>query len=215
MKKSMSNVVAGGLIAGATVMGVDAIHNPASAAIMESTQMQDFSFDFSANTATGNQDFDFGFFGFDNNLGVLGTVTLNISFQGLTNDPFSATCCYDFLTDVNSYGGHIAGVNLTREIVIDLGAAAGATVTLEAADFAKDSNTAGLDFNTAGLDFQILFNNNAVSATGNTGGIMTLSYIYDDLTTVPIPGSAVLLAPALAALLASRAYSRRRREEDE
>lgn len=211
MKKSISNVVAGGLITSATVMGVDAIHNPASADIMEAKQSRDFSFNFGANAATccfgitGSQDFVFD--GFDDSLGNLNTVTLDIFLSGLTNDPNSAamTCCYD-LTDVSGFGGQIAGQDLTDDIVRDLGGA-GATVTLDAAKLAGALNTVTLDFN-------ILFEDNAVFTSGDTRGSATLSYLYEP-AAVPIPGSAALLAPALAALFASGACARRRREEDE
>jgi hypothetical protein len=216
MKKSVSNVVAGGLIAGATVMGMDAIHNPASAAIMESTQMQNFSFDFSANAATccydsNIADKDFVFKGFDNSLGVLDTVTLDISFLSPT-----------IPTVVSQSSG---GIKIVGED--------GNTAVLVANDFVNNLDMIDLggtrfgtalfdgDKNTVSLDFTMLFNDGAVSAAlgatpmGMGSGSMTLSYIYDDLTVVPIPGSAALMAPALAALFASGVYSRRRREEDE
>ena len=210
MKKSISNVVAGGLITSATVMGLDAIDNPAAAAMMESKQTQDFTFDYvfddvlntatltCCNNATTFDSYDFVFDGFDATLGVLNTVGLGISLLGTS---FNTADVFDF-------AGHIAGVTLNDDIVSDLGAA-GATVMLDTADFAKALNTVGLEFN-------ILFegNNVALPTSGDTRGSMTLSYIYE-AAAVPIPGSAALMAPALAAMLAARAFARRRREEDE
>jgi hypothetical protein len=211
MKKSISNVIAGGLITSATVMGLDAISNPAAADIVELQQTQDFSFNFGSSAMTccfGISDSqDFAFDGFNASLGVLNTISLGIVLQGLTNDPNSQanTCCFD-LTDVLGFDGQIAGLDLNDAIVRGLGRV-GSTISLDAAQFAKDLNTANLDFN-------ILFNDNAVFANGETKGSVTLSYLYEP-AAVPIPGSAALMAPALAALFASGAFRRRQRDEDE
>jgi hypothetical protein len=203
MKKSISNVVAGGLITSATVMGLDAIHNPASADIIESKQTQDFNFDFGANALTcclnidtGSKDFVFD--GFDPRLGVLNTISLGISLSDLTLDP----------ANVSDFGGVIAGQNLN-------------TINLDATQFVESLNTISLeasqfgqDLNTISLDFNILFADSPVFTSGETKGNVTLSYFYEP-SAVPIPGSVALMAPALAALLASGACRRRRREEDD
>lgn len=209
MKKSMSNVLAGGLITSATVMGVDAVQHPVSAATMTTTQTLDFDFNFADSAATccfNNSGSDqFVFDGFDSTLGKLRTVDLALTITGLTNDPKANTCCFN-LADVLAYDGQIAGQALTDAVVRDLGEG-GFTVMLDAGQIGEDQNTAGLDFN-------ILFADNSVFVNGETKGFVALNYVFEPVA-VPIPGAAALLTPSLIALLATAGVNGRRRRKDD
>jgi hypothetical protein len=204
VKKSISNVLAGGLITSATVMGVDAVQHPVSAATMTTTQTLDFDFNFADSAATccfnnsGSNQFVFG--GFDSALGKLRTADLALTITGLTNDPNANTCCFN-LDDVLGYDGQIAGQDLTDAVVRDLGEG-GFTVMLDASQFRDDQNTVTLDFN-------LLFND-MVFVNGETKGFVALNYIFEPIA-VPIPGSAALLTPSMIALLAAAGASGRRR----
>ena len=213
MKKSMSNVVAGGLITSATVMGVDAALNPAEAAIMESRQEADFSFTLNNDAMTccvglATNSNTVTFDPFDTDLGDLISAVLGVTIGGITNAtaPDALTCCFD-LTDVTDYGGQIAGQDLTEAFVRELGNNAN-TATIELDQLGKELNTAILDFN-------ILFEENSVFPIIDEpqGGKVFLSYFYEP-TAVPIPGSAALLLPSLIGLYGMAGAARRRRKED-
>jgi hypothetical protein len=219
-------------------MGMDAIYNQASADIMELQQPQDLNFfNFSVDAAntvaltcclgnTGIQEFVFG--GFDNNLGVLATVTLDISFSNLTFDP-TANPVFDggiqivgkdmntATLDASLFIGNLDPIDLSELLFTD----DANTATLVASQIVENLDTTDLgaalfaeDANTVTLNFDMLFTNKSLPISDDKSGMATLSYFYEP-TVVPIPGSAALMAPALAALLASAAYRRRRRKEDE
>jgi hypothetical protein len=194
MKKSVSNALAGGLISGATVMGVDGLVQSAEAAPVTTEQTRDFSFDFGNNEATccldaitGSNQFVFD--GFDPSLGKLNTAGLDLVLSGLAPDTAN-TCCYDF-SDVASFSGTLAGLALTSDMVRDL---ADGVLSVE-----LDINSIGETLNTATLDFTILFNPDTVFTSGPTIGTATLSYTFEP-SEVPAPASGALLLGGLMAL---------------
>ncbi|MCB2100412.1 MAG: hypothetical protein KDE22_06060 [Rhodobacterales bacterium] len=204
-RKSVSNAIAGGLLSGATVMGVQ----PAHAVPTVHTQTREATFNFAGNALTccydlGTNQQQFVFDGFDPALGTLNTADLGITLEGLVFDS-ALTCCYD-INDVVSFSGHIGGVDLNDSIVRDL-ADGMAKVVL-------DINNIGVDLNTATLDFSILFGDGSVLPVGDAKATIAYSYTFEP-APVPAPGVAALLAPGLLAPLAARALRRRRRKDDE
>ncbi len=205
-RKSISNALAGGLITGATVMGMEALVQPVQAAPMVSTQFTDVNFDFSNNALTccydinGSQHFVFD--GFDPALGELNTADLGLTLTGLAFDN-ALTCCYD-INSVRSFSGSFGGVDLTEALVRDL-ADGMATVQL-------DINNIGVDLNTVTFDFNLLFGDGSVFPTGNTTGVIAYSYTYEP-AAVPAPGTGMLVLPWLVGLLAADRIGRRRRED--
>lgn len=203
-RKSISNVVAGGLITGATVMGVDALTNAAEATPMVATQSANFEFVFNDDALTccydtpGLQEFIFD--GFDPALGDLLTADLSITFDGLASQ--GLTCCYD-LTDVVAFGGTLAGFDLTNAMVRDLADGV--------ASIALDVSGIGAGVQTLAMNFNIEFADGSVSLIGAPQGALALNYTYE-AASIPGPATIALVAPWVVAPFASAALRRRRKD---
>lgn len=203
-RKSISNVVAGGLITGATVMGVDLGLNVAHAIPMVAIQDTDFEAAFSNNALTccydltGRQEFVFD--GFDPSLGDLLTADIGITFDGLASQ--GLTCCYD-INDVVSFGGSVAGIDLTEAFVRDLADGM--------ASVAFDTAGIGAARQTISIDFNIQFRDGVAPFIPAPQGALALSYTYEPFA-VPSPGTFALVAPWVIAPLAG---ALRRRLKDQ